>query len=86
MRSEELPQTAPAGDLDPPKRRPPTAVGAAASDPAPPPPPRAGRTVHREVVVALGPDLRPVLEAALDRLDAVAEGLEDWLGLRARRQ
>jgi hypothetical protein len=82
MRSDQFPQPAPSGALDPPKRRPPTAVGADASEPVPPPPPR---RVYHERVVAIGPDLRSVLNTALDRLDAVADDLADWLGLRGGR-
>ena len=86
MNPDELPLTAPAGDLDPPKRRPPTAVGADASEPVPPRPPRAHHHVYRERIVEIGPDLRPALDAALDRLDAVADGIAGWLGLRDGRR
>ena len=73
MDPHDSPATQPADALGPPHRRPPTALGTDSSEPPPPRVPRPTRHVRIERHVHIGPDLRAMIDAALDGLDRLAD-------------
>ena len=68
---DEYPRTQPDGSLTPPPRVPPTALATA----APLPPPQPSRPTRRW-------ELQAIVDRVFDRLDTIADGIANAVGLR----
>lgn len=78
---EFVPETEPAGSLDPPRRKPPTAVAADASAPAPGERPLGVRAWKRKTSVSV---VARTVHSIFDALDAIGDTIAEKAGLRAR--